>query len=83
MTSNRRRWDGTASWLPTPEQIAAANLERADERRRLAKRIDDGPLTVLHHEGYGKTPGHDKPVPKWLRIWRRTRIALRDRLYFW
>jgi hypothetical protein len=65
------------SWLPSPAQIEVAVARQRAERERLARRIDDGPLTILAPEGYGPTPGFSEPVPAWRRIWNRICNKLR------
>jgi hypothetical protein len=55
-------------WLPSPAQIEAAIAQQRAERERLARRVDDGPMTILVSGGYGPTPGFDKPIPRWRRV---------------
>lgn len=60
-----------SDWLPTDRQIAAIVAAQREQRQRNARRVDDGPLTILVEDGFGRTPGFDKPAPWYLRAWRR------------
>lgn len=72
--TDKRRITGPlkrADWLPTDEQIEAMIADQKKQRIRNARRVDDGPLTIMVEDGFGRTPGFDKPVPWYLRAWRR------------
>ena len=65
-------------WLPSPEQIDAYVQQQREQRERMARRVDDGPVTILAAEGFGPTPGFDKPVPRYQRVLRRVGRSVVD-----
>lgn len=67
-------------YMPTEAEIQAAIARQRQQRRDLARRVDDGPLTILVEPGaFGPTPRHEKlPQPKWyIRFYNLVRKVFR------